>query len=69
MGVTDRTCPLLMAFSLSLYSLFFPIRLLFSQKGLCSGSEIMHVVLTHKKTKTKIWAPPSGDDFLVRFFK
>ena len=69
MGVKDRTRPLLMAF-LSLFILFFfPIRLLFSQKGLCSGSEIMHVVLTHKKTKTKIWAPPSGDDFLVRFFK
>ena len=62
-------CPLLMAlFSLSFLSFFTPL-LLFSQKELSKGSEILCGVLSHKKKniwgKTKIGTPPypSGGAF------
>ena len=67
-------CPLLLkAFFSSLLSLFPPLGLLFSQKGLSKGSEILHGVLSRNKNRiwgsNKIGEPlPPGGQLLLLFF-
>ena len=60
-------CSILVALFLS--SIFFSSGLLFYQKGLSLGSEIWHVVVSHKKIRfgvNKIWGtlpPPGGRSY------